>query len=528
MSVEEFLALSELDRAVYWYQLSRDERIAHERLMQAENRSIFGQPINRNGNDAEDGDGLTLGGDNATGGQNGDLYRNVSRSAIDRIFRELFGRPAEDAGAEYYANWVNEDPDANLPTLYGTIYAGASDEDKQWYVDNVVNGGNDNGTSYDRMSDAEINAIYQELFGRDAAQGGLDYWGDYSETLEDNSIMRDAIYSGASEEDIQWYIDNVLNDPDDDNNGGGNNGGGNNGGGNDFNWEDPYNGVGPDDTNEQPGMSGGYNWNWEAFQSGAPSMDGGGGYDPNEYAFDRYVPGQESPWGVPDVEGGNKDFYRNQMVSLLSDEQNFRGGQRRAEQQRWLTDLIRSGAEKPEQISQERWDNEQGRLTPTPLDWSWLEGGLPEVQVGGPDDYRYNEGYEGLSNIEALTRLRSEGDISRTTYDWFRRNWEDDQAGDQTWWTGNNDYNEMVTIGVNPTSRGHYQSVADGLYTNYGAPNGVAPGYAAPIQGFDPRPPTSNPTAYYNPFTGTWDAGGGNRNVGGGNNGGVGNNENLD
>lgn len=68
-------------------------------------------------------------------------------------------------------------------------------------------------------------------------------------------------------------------------------------------------------------------WDWSDFQPGASSLDGGGGYDPNDYAFDRYVPGEESPWGVPEIEGGNKDFYRNQFVSLLRDEQNFRNRQ---------------------------------------------------------------------------------------------------------------------------------------------------------------------------------------------------------
>jgi len=59
-------------------------------------------------------------------------------------------------------------------------------------------------------------------------------------------------------------------------------------------------------------------------------MEGGGGYDPADYSFERYVPGQESPWGIPEVEGGNKDFYRNQFVNLLEGEQGFRDQQRTA------------------------------------------------------------------------------------------------------------------------------------------------------------------------------------------------------
>ena len=87
------------------------------------------------------------------------------------------------------------------------------------------------------------------------------------------------------------------------------------------------------------GYQGGYDWNWESFQPGAPSLEGGGGYDPNDYAFDRYVPGQESPWGIPDVQGGNKDFYRNQFLNLLKDEQNFQNRQDESRQNKILLNL---------------------------------------------------------------------------------------------------------------------------------------------------------------------------------------------
>jgi hypothetical protein len=118
-----------------------------------------------------------------------------------------------------------------------------------------------------------------------------------------------------------------------------------------------------------PGSAAGYNpsgqgaaqWNWGEFGQGAPSLDGGGGYDPNDYAFDRYVPGQESPWGIPEVQGGNKDFYRNQFVNLLRGEQNFQNKQRDAVTQRQYA------AANP--------------VAAAPNDWSWIEGGLPQVEL---------------------------------------------------------------------------------------------------------------------------------------------------
>ena len=327
-------------------------------------------------------------------------------------------------------------------------------------------------TRYDRVSNGQINDIYNELFGRDARETGLDYWGDWSERYNSDGLRR-AIIAGANQDgaDYQWYFNNVLNEKQG------------------ADWDDPYTGVGPsepvNDPGRTPGESGGYNWNWEDFQAGAPDMEGGGGYDPNDYAFDRYVPGQESPWGVPDVEGGNKDFYRNQMVSLLRDEQNFRERQRES-------DAIRQGADP---------------LEPTPMDWSWLEGGLPEVRVGGgADDWRQNDGYAGLNNLQALDQLRAGGDISKSTYDWFRGNWGEDD-NNASWLTGNTDYQGLSGMGQQPWERAAYQDVANGLYENFGDNPGIAPGYAAPVAGYNPTRNASGPAAsYYNPFTGGWQA----------------------
>ena len=100
--------------------------------------------------------------------------------------------------------------------------------------------------------------------------------------------------------------------------------------------------------------------------------EGGGGYNPNDYAFDRYIPGEESPWGAPDISGGNKEFYRNQFMNLLSDEQNFRDRQRQASDIR---------------------DNAPPLQNPGP-DWSWVDGGLPEVVVM---DSGYAQPIEGLN-----------------------------------------------------------------------------------------------------------------------------------
>lgn len=125
-------------------------------------------------------------------------------------------------------------------------------------------------------------------------------------------------------------------------------------------------------------------WDWEVNQPGAPGMEGGGGYDPNDYAFDRYVPGMESPWGVPDVEGGNKDFYRNQFMQLLSEEQGFQN------QERDAFDRRSYAQENPLESAPFDWGNMiPDRSTPAvdpvatgpaagslPTGYTWLNGSL--------------------------------------------------------------------------------------------------------------------------------------------------------
>ena len=105
-------------------------------------------------------------------------------------------------------------------------------------------------------------------------------------------------------------------------------------------------------------------WNWDAF---APKRQGDaawGGYDEDYQAFERYQPGMDSPWGMPDIEGGNNDFYQQQFVNLLRDEQGFQSRERGAQA-----------------IRQDALDNP---YEAAPTDWSWANSGegLKDVQMG--------------------------------------------------------------------------------------------------------------------------------------------------
>lgn len=123
---------------------------------------------------------------------------------------------------------------------------------------------------------------------------------------------------------------------------------------------DPVDPIGPGGGGDpwEPGGTPGAptDWNWEVFNPGAPPLDGGGGVDPNDFAFDVYSPGQESPWGHPGQKGGNKDFYRNQFVNLLRGEQNFQNAQRDA--------------------AAARQDALENPLESQAADWSWTD--LPD------------------------------------------------------------------------------------------------------------------------------------------------------
>lgn len=267
-------------------------------------------------------------------------------------------------------------------------------------------------------------------------------------------------------------------------------GGGDTGGG----GGDPWNPGSP--TTGNPGGGGGTGgWNWEAFNPGAPPLDGGGGYDPNDYAFDRYVPGQESPWGIPEAEGGNRDFYRNQFVNLLRQDQNFQNKQRDAAA-----------------IRQDAIDNP---ITPNPSDWSWLEGGLPDVVTGSDSSTQptWDWDIQGLSNQQLFDQAAPT--MSEQNQQWLQNNWltGDDVANSmgfsQTWGDAN-DFMQTAQ-GYEPGAQVAWTDFADsvGTYTP-GFSSTIPAGYASPNPnmqfGSDYGYQQGGASSFYNPITGAWGA----------------------
>jgi hypothetical protein len=148
-----------------------------------------------------------------------------------------------------------------------------------------------------------------------------------------------------------------------------------------------------------PGENVDTSWNWDAF---APKREGDGawgGYDTDYQAFERYQPGMDSPWGMPDVQGGNEAFYQQQFVNLLRDEQGFRNRQRESQR-----------------LYQEALDNP---LEAPPIDWSWAYGGkgLKPVREGTGipvtnDGFIVNDRFAGMSGADIWGNVRDQGVFS--------------------------------------------------------------------------------------------------------------------
>jgi len=162
-------------------------------------------------------------------------------------------------------------------------------------------------------------------------------------------------------------------------------------------------------------------WNWDYFKPKAPGDGEWSGYDEDYGVFERYQPGQDSPWGMADIEGGNTDFYQQQFNNLLRDEQDFRTRQRAAQ--------LRAS---------ESAANPAGAIN---FDDMWSSMDLPEVQMGTgkvqSTSYNLNPTYEGMTNQEAWNSMKNLGafgdrDTNKYMDNYFARN---DFGGANDWGT---------------------------------------------------------------------------------------------
>ena len=178
-------------------------------------------------------------------------------------------------------------------------------------------------------------------------------------------------------------------------------------------------------------------WDWNYFRDKAPGDRQWGGYDEDYQAFERYQPGMDSPWGMPNIAGGNEDFYQQQFVNQLRDEQGFRNRQRQADANR-------------QQVAHEQATG-TGYYKPIEADemWSWTD--LPEVQQGGgarTNTWDLNQRFSsGQTTNAEILRWASENLGSSGDQKWYAQhlNNPDYTGGDSTSWAGAGDPNRLIS-----------------------------------------------------------------------------------
>ncbi len=106
------------------------------------------------------------------------------------------------------------------------------------------------------------------------------------------------------------------------------------------------------------------------------------------------MPGQDSPWGVPDTPGGNKEFYRQQFSNLLSQQNDFQKAQQQAA-------LIRQeAANNPQESDITGWQ-----------DRAYGGKGIPKIQMGTGQpsvvSHQFNDAYAGMGLGDIFDQVKN-------------------------------------------------------------------------------------------------------------------------
>ena len=123
----------------------------------------------------------------------------VSRERLDQLYNELFGRTggADEAGAEY---WMESGLSGEA--LRDALIAGAQGSDVTGFQQAEQAAAAGAARSPERQ--AQVTKIYNELFGRDPGQTGLNYWSGINLTGE---ALRDQIAASAQEADAARFAE---------------------------------------------------------------------------------------------------------------------------------------------------------------------------------------------------------------------------------------------------------------------------------------------------------------------------------
>jgi hypothetical protein len=249
----------------------------------------------------------------------------------------------------------------------------------------------------------------------------------------------------------------------------------------DWFWTDPldYKNApqpGGDGSFEEGGPPPDTSWNWDYFREKAPGDRQWGGYDTDYQAFERYQPGMESPWGMPNIKGGNTDFYQQQFVNALRDEQGFRNRQRQA---------------------QERAANYTPAEAPTTDEmWSWAYGGrgLPDVKLGGGERENVwelgSQFTPGETTQADILRWAASNLGSKEDQNWYLKHLNNPKntTNDSTYWSSVGDPNVLISSIVGEREGGfdlrnqrRMEQLFNAIYNQGGAAPYAPQGYASPI-----------------------------------------------
>jgi hypothetical protein len=102
---------------------------------------------------------------------------------VQKLYIAYYSRPADPAGLDYWADRIENE---GLDTVINEFFVSA---------ESIALHGADPDAA------TRVNILYNNIFGRDAEEGGLDYWVGKLETSGDLGALALEILEGARNED---------------------------------------------------------------------------------------------------------------------------------------------------------------------------------------------------------------------------------------------------------------------------------------------------------------------------------------
>lgn len=220
-------------------------------------------------------------------------------------------------------------------------------------------------------------------------------------------------------------------------------------------------------------------WDWDYFKNKNQGDNAWGGYDVDYGAFERYQPGQDTPWGMPSVEGGNDEFYQQQTANYMRDQQGFLNRQRNAQK-----------------AAYESQDNPYENWMAGSNDWSWANNGkgLPTVTMGGGEPpsqtFKLRQGFTRdtsnlgiLNSLSSLDAFSGEDDQERIA-NWSQTDANGVNPSEQFNWARQNSPDDFIRgfgSSLDAGNKPFLTKIMNNLYVGSGSGPQAPSGYANPV-----------------------------------------------